>query len=133
MPERICQTIHSVLNALNDLIIRHVALPIDNGYEYLPIEDIIYCQSNGNFTTFFLSNSRKLLIKQGMKYFEDTLPAYTFLRVHKRYLINIQHIKRYEKGDGGTIIFHNNEKVPVARDRKTLFLNILLKRVDKSN
>ena len=82
-----------------------------------PIE-IIYCQSNDNYTTFILKNGEKVLASKTIKYFEDILSSQGFLRPHQSYLINGKYIEQYNKKDGGCLIMVNGTSIPVSRNRK---------------
>jgi len=82
-----------------------------------PIE-IIYCQSNDNYTTFILKNGEKILASKTIKYFDDILSSQGFLRPHQSYLINGKYIEQYNKKDGGCLIMVNGTSIPVSRNRK---------------
>jgi two-component system LytT family response regulator len=68
------------------------------------LSEIIRCKSDNNYTTFYLENSKKILVSKTLKYFADMLKEHGFLRVHQSHLINTKYIKEFIKSDGGYII-----------------------------
>lgn len=106
-----------------------IAFPTKAGLDFIPILDILYCQSHGNYTQVYLTGRRQNFIGWMLGHIENKLPESWFIRVHHQYLINIQHILRYEKGDGGLIYLTDEIRIPVSRDRKRAFLEKVLGRV----
>lgn len=90
--------------------------------------DIIYCSSEGNYTTFYTSTSEgKIVISKNMKVFEDLLSPIGFIRVHNSYLININKIEKYDKGDGGLLYVTGGIKIPVSQRKKELLMSLFKK------
>ncbi|PKV49033.1 LytTR family two component transcriptional regulator [Aquimarina sp. MAR_2010_214] len=84
--------------------------------------DIIYCVSDGNYTTFILKDNSEIIISKNLKHFEIKLKDYNFLRIHKSYLINMDHIDFLIKEQGGSVIMKNGKSLPVSRNcKKTLY------------
>ncbi len=96
-----------------------------NGVELIPINEIIYFKSDGNYSTLFLSSNRKIVACKTLKHFSSNLPARQFIRVHKSYLVNLNHIKKYLKTDGGELIMDNNDTLPVSRSFRGELLKII--------
>lgn len=105
--------------------IRKISLPTGNGLQFVEISDIIRMESSSNYTTIFIQNQKPLLVSRTLKEFEDQLTSKGFLRVHNSHLINIQHIKTYTKGEGGTVTMADNSQVDVSRRKKEEFLSVL--------
>jgi two-component system LytT family response regulator len=82
------------------------------------VKDINYCESEGSYTAIHLLNGNKILVSTTLKDYDDLLGDSGFYRVHKSFLINIRHINRFEKGDGGNIVLENECKVPVASRKR---------------
>ncbi len=80
--------------------------------------EIIYCQSNDNYTTIILKNGEKVLASKTIKHFEDLLSSQGFLRPHQSYIINGKYIEQYNKKDGGCLIMIDGTSIPVSRNRK---------------
>lgn len=107
-------------------IFRKIALPVKDGLSFISIDEIIYLQSNGNFTFVHFCTGKKMLITKKLKLMEAYLSSYSFIRIHNQYLINIRQIIQYEKGDGGQVVLLNGVKLPVSRDKKAEFLAYVL-------
>jgi len=104
---------------------RKLALPTLNGINFVPVQDIIRCESDVNYTTFFLTNKNKIVVAKTLKEFEELLDGYNFFRVHNSHLINLLHIKNYVKGEGGIVTMVDDSSVDVSRRRKEEFLKRL--------
>lgn len=89
--------------------------------------DIVYCESQDNYTNFHLLNNKKILVSNTLKDYDEMLSEYGFFRSHKSYLINLIHIDRFEKADGGSIVLNNEIKLPVASRKKEQLLEMLYK------
>jgi len=86
--------------------------------------DIICCESDGRYATFHLHSGDKIMVSNTLKYYQDILSEFGFYRVHKSFLINMEHIQRFEKSEGGYIILTNNLKVPVASRKREDLLEL---------
>ena len=69
----------------------------------------------------------KIISTKNMKHFEDILTEYQFLRIHNSYLINLKEIKKYNKGDGGTVVMSNDAELDVSKRKKLAFLAAIVK------
>jgi len=98
--------------------LQKIVLPQMEGFEVIQVQDIIRCQANDNFTDFYLTNGSRTLICRTLKFYEDMLGDFDFLRVHKSHLINLQKVKKYLKGKGGQIIMSDDSVVEVSPQRK---------------
>lgn len=101
---------------------RKIAIPVDGKLVFLKTEDIIYCESDGNYCTIYLENNEKLFITKKLKEVDELLKSDCFYRVHNSYLINLEKVKVYLKADS-YVILSNNKKIPVSRNRKNNFLD----------
>ena len=97
---------------------RKIMLPTLEGFELITICEIIYCKAQDNFTEFHLSNGKKLLICKTLKYFEEILDQYNFLRIHRSHLINLNEITKYTKGKGGFVTLSNSIELEVSSTKK---------------
>jgi len=102
-----------------------VALPTFTGYIFVEIADIIRCESDNTYTTFFLKDKRKILVSRTLKDVEGMLAEYSFCRVHNSHLINLAYVAEYYKGEGGQVKLNDGTVVDVARRRKEEFLSQL--------
>ena len=88
----------------------------------IPVNDILYCQSDSNYVTFFLVSKNNIVASANLKDYEEILSGSGFFRVHKSYLINLEHVRRVEKAQGGSVVLEGEIKIPVSiRKRLQLF------------
>lgn len=101
-----------------------IALPTQTGFHFVQSNDIIYLESNGNYTQFYLQNKRKITVSRQIGEYEKLLPADIFVRTHDKYIINIECLAEYMRGNGGDIKLQNGVVLPVSMRRKD---NLLLR------
>ena len=88
----------------------------------VPLENIVRCEADCNYTWVHFNNQPKILISKPLKHFDDMLKDFNFIRVHQSHLVNINHVIRVNKVDSGELVFSDNATVPIsARKRKELF------------
>ncbi|MDD3488808.1 MAG: LytTR family DNA-binding domain-containing protein [Paludibacter sp.] len=86
------------------------------------VVDIIRCEADHNYSTFYLLNGKKVLVSKTLKDYEEMLSDFFFFRTHQSHLININHIVSFEKNDGGYLRMVDGSQVPVSkRKREELF------------
>ncbi len=93
-----------------------ITIPTQQGFEVLPIKDIIYCSADDNYTHIYLNNDKKLVSKT-LKHFDDMLSDKGFARIHKSHLINVSYVTAYKKGKGGSVLLGTVE-LPVSPSKK---------------
>jgi len=106
-----------------------IALPTGDGFTFLQISNIVFCEAKGSYTEVHLQSGSKKLVSKNLKYFEKILDKHSFVRVHNSFLVNIMFVVEYVKKDGGFLILESNIQVPVSRSRKDEVLSILLKSI----
>src|SRR5690606_1519230 len=105
--------------------VSRIALPTGAGYHIVEIKDIVRCESDNNYTSFFLDDENKLLICRTLKEIEEMLGDYGFLRVHQSHLINPKFVKGILKQDGGTVMMKDGKEIPVSRQKRKEMNGIL--------
>ena len=101
-----------------------IALSTLEGLLFVNVRDIIYCESSGPYTKFIFKQSDKIVTSKHLKEYEDLLSGYDFFRIHKSYLVNLQEIKKYIRGEGGQLIMSDGATLNVSKQRKESFLRI---------
>lgn len=91
------------------------------------IQDIIYCESDKNYTTFHFVNTTKIIVSTTLKEYETLLVPFGFFRAHQSYLINMSYFDHFVKTDGGIIVMKNCANIPLATRRKEEFFSIIEK------
>jgi two-component system LytT family response regulator len=99
-----------------------IAIPVADGFEFLEVAHIVYCQSENNYTRIFLANQSQKLISKTLKEVEQTLSQYLFMRIHQSYLINPNYLKKYHKNDGGYVVMDSDKQLPVSKTKKELLV-----------
>lgn len=102
-----------------------LALPTSDGLIFVEVKRIIRCESDTNYTRFFIEDAKPVIVSRTLREFEELLDTHDFIRVHHSHLVNINHIKRYIKGEGGVVIMSDNSEVEVSRRKKDIFLSRL--------
>jgi two-component system LytT family response regulator len=100
-----------------------IPLSTSNGLVFVKISDIMYCESSGNYTNFFMNDGKNILVSRQLGEYEKLLPDTEFIRIHDKYILNLSFIKEYIKGNGGEVILENGKELPVASRRKDDFLS----------
>ncbi|MFZ2898284.1 MAG: LytTR family DNA-binding domain-containing protein [Saprospiraceae bacterium] len=101
---------------------KRIGLPDRSGYEFFEAGDILYCEADGNYCTVYFSDGGKRVITRSLKDMEEMLDDVPFCRIHHGVLINLNQVKRYLKGDGGSVEMTNGVSLPVSRNKKEEFL-----------
>lgn len=101
-----------------------IAVPTNDGLEFVTIGDIIRIESSSYYSKLFLTNRPPLLVTRLLKDFEDILLPYRFFRVHNSHLVNLRYIRKFVRGDGGQVHLENGDVVDVSRRRKEEFLKL---------
>lgn len=142
-PEELEKVIEKIKNALEkndnyahiDLLLENIRKKVDNfkrialstadGIHLVEVSDIIRCESEDNYTKFYIKNSKPILISKTLKEYEELLGEHGFERIHQSHLINISCLKSYIKKDGGYVIMADNSKLPISQRKKERLQELL--------
>lgn len=102
-----------------------IALASMDELVFVEPDEIIRCQSDSNYTRFFLRSGQSILVSRTMKDFEEILEPLGFFRIHKSDLINLKYIQKYKRGEGGSVILTDGTELEVSRRRKEDFLKAI--------
>jgi two-component system LytT family response regulator len=120
------QNISKLLESIGSRKNERIALPSMEGIMMVDIKDILYCESENNYTYIHLVDGSKLLVSKTLKSIEAMIGSEDiFFRVHHSYLVNMKCVQQYIKGDGGEVLLKNGKRLMVSRTRKSSFLNQL--------
>ena len=92
----------------------------------IPVDIIISCESDDNYTILQLKNKKKILVTRSLKEMEEILEQHSFIRVHRYYIVNLNEIEKYIKGEGGYLVMSDGNTIDVARNKKEVLLKKLL-------
>ncbi|MGB8192304.1 MAG: response regulator [Chitinophagaceae bacterium] len=99
-----------------------LCLPTMKGFMVLKLEEIIYCEAERSYTVFHLEGNKTITVSKPLLEYDQLLKDTSFLRIHKSFLVNLYHVKEYQRGEGGVVIMSNNAEIEVSRRKKDEFL-----------
>ena len=100
-----------------------------DGIQFIEANKIIRCESDSNYTTFYIKDAKPIIASKTLKDIESTLSPFNFCRVHRTHLINLDYVVKYQKGDGGNLTLSDGSIIAVSRSQK----DILMKRLNLIN
>ena len=103
---------------------KRITINADGKLIFLDIDSILYVESDGNYSTIHLEDRQNIVITKKLKEVDAILPEHYFFRIHNSYIINLTKIKEFIKSEG-YVVMTSNHKIPVARQRKSDFLEKL--------
>jgi two-component system LytT family response regulator len=92
------------------------------GFIVLKLEEILYCEAERSYTVFHLENNKTVTVSKPLAEYDQLLQDTSFLRVHKSFLVNMMHVKEYQRGEGGLVIMSNGAEIEISRRKKDIFL-----------
>ncbi|MCC6726970.1 MAG: LytTR family transcriptional regulator, partial [Saprospiraceae bacterium] len=102
-----------------------VALPNQNGYLFVEIDDIMLVESDGNYSSLHMKSEKPIFVTKSIGDMEEVLGDAGFYRVHRSFLVNLKFVREYIKKDGGVLVMQNGKNVPIARGRKEEFGHLI--------
>ena len=100
-----------------------LCIPSLRGFQVIEIRDIVYAEASGNYTNFHFVNRPLICSSKPLHDYEELLADSSFVRTHKSFIVNLEHIKEYIRGEGGAVLLSNGHEVEVARRKKELLMN----------
>jgi two-component system, LytTR family, response regulator len=118
---------YSFLNTINQYRLNKLAVTSKNGIDYIDTSEIMSLEARSNNTFIYLKNGSGILTTKRLGEFEHSLCSdnLNFMRVHHSFIINLHKVSRYLK-ETENIILSNNQKIPLAKSRKEIFLKWLI-------
>ena len=100
-----------------------IAVPTSEGFELIPANEVVSCEADDNYTHLYLKNKKKITACRTLKEMEEQLQDFpSFIRVHHSYLVNLNEVTKYVRGEGGYLVMSDNSTVNVSRSRKDALL-----------
>lgn len=142
-PEELLKVIDKIKNVLDksdnyshiDLLLENIRKKVDNfkrialstsdGIHLFDVSDIIRCESEDNYTKFYIKNNKPILISKTLKEYEELLTEHGFERIHQSHLINLAYLKSYIKKDGGYVVMADNSNLPISQRKKERLQELL--------
>ena len=104
---------------------RRLVLKTQESVHVVELDQIIRCEADRNYTSFFLKDGKKILVSKTLKEYETLLSAHNFLRVQQSHLVNIDFVDRYDKKNGGAVVMKDGSEVPLSPAKRDLFFKRL--------
>ena len=111
--------IESISNGIKKIILKTA-----ESIYLINIQDIIRCESDDCYTTFYFVNRKKIMVSRTLKEFEELLCNYGFFRSHQSHIVNLYYMERFDKHDGGIILMKDDSKIPVSSRKRNSLLKI---------
>jgi two-component system LytT family response regulator len=103
-----------------------IAIPIIEGFELVHVDNVLYCEADDNYTHLYIKNKKRITACRTLKEIEEQMLDFGFfIRVHHSYLVNLNEVTKYVRGEGGYLIMSDNSTVNVSRSRKEMLLSKL--------
>lgn len=102
---------------------RTIALPTQESLEFIEVDQIVRCESDSNYTRIYLQDEKPLLVSKTLKHIEGMVEGMGFFRIHHSHLVNVKAIKKYVRGNTGTLVLKDGTALPVSRAKKGDFLS----------
>ena len=107
--------------------IPRIALTTNDGLLFVNTNDIVYCEAESNYTNVVLVGGKKIMISKVLKEIDEALAGPDFYRIHNSFLINLNHIKKFVRGDGGYVIMDDGANISISRTRRQEFMDLFSK------
>ena len=99
-----------------------LCIPSLKGFQVVEISDIIYCEAESNYTNFYFATHSPVCASKPIHEYEALLEDCNFVRIHKSFMVNLEHLKEYARGEGGSVTLSNGQEVEVSRRKKDLLM-----------
>lgn len=96
---------------------KKIAIPTSTGVEMYSVKEILYFEGDGNYSRIITNSGRDITISKTLQWLEEVLPTDIFIRIHKSHLVNLGHVKTFDKASGNTLVLDNGAKLEVAHRR----------------
>lgn len=102
-----------------------IAIGMADKIVFVNINDILYCKAEGPYTHIYMIDGKKIMASKTLGEFEQQLMTRQFFRIHHSTLINLNHIKEFQRFDGGCVIMKNDVKLEVSHRKRNDFLDAI--------
>lgn len=98
--------------------IKRIALPVTDGLVMVDVEEILYCEGDGHYTTISLVGKKPIVISRNLGQVEDLLDPELFVRIHHARVVGLKHVSKYVRGDGGEVVMADGSHLSVSKRKK---------------
>lgn len=111
----------------NNMQVERIALSTNDGLIFVQTKNITYCKADSNYTHVVMADGQKILVAKTLKEIDETLSGKDFFRVHNSFLVNINHITKFVRGDGGYILMPDKTEIVISRSKRDEFFQLFHK------
>ncbi|MEP6793611.1 MAG: LytTR family DNA-binding domain-containing protein [Saprospiraceae bacterium] len=119
------QQLEKILAQKNPALETRIGIGMSDKIVFIQIPDILYCEAQGAYTNVYLKDDKKMFASKSLGEFETQLAGQRFLRIHHHFLINLNHVKEFQRHDGGYVIMDNNKHLEVSQRKRKEFLDAI--------
>ena len=102
-----------------------LAIPITEGIEFVEPKNILYINADRSYSEIYFTDRKKMLVSKSLMEIEELLSSPGFFRIHKSHLINLEHVKKFIRTDGGYVEMSNGDKIMISRRKKDEFIEVM--------
>lgn len=102
-----------------------IALSDSNGFRFVNTDDIVHIKAHGNYSDITMLSGEVVTITRQLKVFDEVLSPHGFCRIHLSHLVNLKHMKKYTKSDGGKVQMVNGAVIYISKFYKPQFLKAI--------
>lgn len=102
----------------NDRMPDKIALPYQNGVTFVDVNRIMYCEADNNYSRFILDKGEEHVVSKTLREVQEVMEGKNFLRVHRQFVVNLNHIKKFVRGEGNYLVMNDNKSIPVSRTHR---------------
>lgn len=102
--------------------LKNLALKTANKIYLVNIDEIIRCESQNNYTVFYIEDGTKIMVSKTIKTYESMLAGHQFIRVHQSHLINLKHVRAFHKPEGGMLVMSDDTSIPVSKNKRAILM-----------
>lgn len=125
--KQLYKSLYQQLSNQSTVIPKRIALPSKNSFLFLDIDEIMYCQADGSYTTFITDEGKKHVVAKPMKDYADLLQDLGFVRVHRSAIINLKYVEELIRTRPQSVVMRNGTQITIAQSRKEYLMNKLLR------
>jgi len=103
--------------------VKKIVLRTSESIHLVNVQDIMHCQSDGNYTNIYLHGGKKLIVSRTLKEFEQMLEPYGFFRLHQSHLMNLNYLDHFNR-EREHVVLKNDTSLPVSSRKKDQLLKI---------
>ena len=105
----ITKTTNSIIND------KFIALPLHGSIELIEVENIMYLEADGKYTSFYLMDNIIKVVSKNIGFYEDKLPIDLFYRIHHKFIVNFNMVSSIRTTDGNYCILDNSKSLSISK------------------